>query len=441
MMGRKGKKTNPIQSHNASFADELNVFFGRFDTGECSTEVDRICSDIPLYENITLEEHEIAYCLSRTKLNKAPGPDGLNGRVLKDCVYQLTGVFTQLFQLLLSTRIVPNLWKVSTVVPVPKITGAKGLNDFRPISLTSVLGKCMERVIMRHLMYFVSDVLDPLQFAYKKARGTDDAVLTLYNSVAEHVQLTSNYARIFFLDFTSAFNTMKIHILIQRLIDLGVNGGLIWWIKDFLSNRPQRVAINGKLSGIITLNTGAPQGAILSPILFSLYINEYKIKNEGFSLLKYADDMALVGLMKVGENTDSICKKAHQRLHLIRRLNHFGVSKIILEMVYKNFVESILVFNMTSWYGNLTVVNKARLSKIVIEASKIIGKTQRHLNDLYRGKSKEKALKIVGDVSHPLHSKFQLLPSGRRYRQPRVIRKVYQLSFVPNVVKILNGND
>lgn len=233
MMGRKGKKTNPTQFHNASFADELNVFFGRFDTGECSTEVDRICSDIPLYENITLEEHEIAYCLSRTKLNKAPGPDGLNGRV-KDCVYQLTGVFTQLFQLLLNTRIVPNLWKVSTVVPVPKITGAKGLNDFRPISLTSVLGKCMERVIMRHLMYFVSDVLDPLQFAYKKARGTDDAVLTLYNSVAEHVKLTSNYARILFLDFTSAFNTMKIHILIQRLIDLGVNGGLIWWIKDFL---------------------------------------------------------------------------------------------------------------------------------------------------------------------------------------------------------------
>lgn len=66
-------------------------------------------------------------------------------------------------------------------------------------------------------------------------------------------------------------------------------------------NRPQRVAINGKLSGIITLNTGAPQGAILSPILFSLYINENKIKNEGFSLLKYADDMALVGLMKVGD--------------------------------------------------------------------------------------------------------------------------------------------
>lgn len=61
------------------------------------------------------------------------------------------------------------------------------------------------------------------------------------SAVAEHVQQTSNYARILFLDFTSAFNTMKIHILMQRLIDLGVNGGLIWWIKDFLSNRPQRV--------------------------------------------------------------------------------------------------------------------------------------------------------------------------------------------------------
>lgn len=75
-------------------------------------------------------------------------------------------------------------------------------------------------------------------------------------------------------------------------------------------------------------------------------------------------------------------------------------------MVCKNFVESILIFNMTLWYGSLSIVNRVKLSKIVNEASKIIGKTQKQLNDLYRRKVKQKALKIVEDVSHPLHGEF-----------------------------------
>lgn len=116
LMGRKGKKMNPTHSYDASFAGKLNVFFDRFDTGECSCEFNGICSEIPLYDNITLEEHEIAYCLSCIKPNKAPGPDGLNEQVLKDCVYQLTRVLTQLFQLLLKT--VPNLWKILIVIPI-----------------------------------------------------------------------------------------------------------------------------------------------------------------------------------------------------------------------------------------------------------------------------------------------------------------------------------
>lgn len=84
-----------------------------------------------------------------------------------------------LFQLLLNTRTVPNLRKVSTAAPIPKKLGVKQLTDFRPIVLTSILGKCTEKEIMRHLINTVSNDLDPLRCAYKKSKGADDGVLTI----------------------------------------------------------------------------------------------------------------------------------------------------------------------------------------------------------------------------------------------------------------------
>ena len=94
---------------------------------------------------------------------------------------------------------------------------------------------------------------------------------------------------------------MQIHTLLQRLIDIGVNGGIVHLVRDFLSDRPQQVRVNDTLSDITVLNTGAPQGTILSPLLFSLYTNEFQLDQEMFQLYKYADDMALVALLKKGD--------------------------------------------------------------------------------------------------------------------------------------------
>ena len=220
--------------------------------------------------------------------------------MLKVCAYQLKGVLTKLFQLLLQTCTVPKSWKLSNIVPVPKKPVATELNDFGHIALTSILCKSMERVVSKHITSSVSCSLDYLQFAYKSNRSTDDATVTLFNIIAKHLQVTNHYARVLFIDFTSAFNTMQIHILLQRLVDLGVNGGIIHWVRDFLSNRPQRVRFSNTVSEEIVLNTGAPQGTILSPLLFSIYTNEFKIHHDHFRLLKYTDDMALVALLKRG---------------------------------------------------------------------------------------------------------------------------------------------
>jgi len=183
---------------------------------------------------------------------------------------------------------------MSYIVPIPKRSGATELKDFRPIALTSILGKCFERVISKYITASISNSLDHLQFAYKIRRGTDDATVTMFHTMAKHLQAPSHLARALFIDFTSAFNSMQIHTLLQRLIDIGVNGGII-------SDRPQQVLVNNNRSDILVLNTGAPQGTILSPLLFSIYTNEFQLDQENFRLFKYADDMALVALLKRGD--------------------------------------------------------------------------------------------------------------------------------------------
>ena len=125
------------------------------------------------------------------------------------------------------------------------------------------------------------------------------------------------------------------------------------------------------------------------------------------------------------ENTEHIFKTCNQRLHLLRKLNSFGVSKNIMETVYKNLIEGILTFNMAMWYGNLNVKGKTKLQRIVNLASKIIGKRQKQLSCIYEIIIRKKAIKIAHDPSHPLFREFDLLPSGGRYRVPRHSRNIF----------------
>ena len=139
-------------------------------------------------------------------------------------------------------------------------------------------------------------------------------------------------------------------------------------------------------------------------------------------------------------HVDSVCKKANQRLYLLRKLKYFDVRQDILEMVYRSLVESILTFNIVTWFGNLSVKDRARLTRVVNLAGKIIGRTQKPLTDIYHQATKRKAVKIISDPVHPLHSSFQLLPSGRRFRVPLAKRNMHRRSFCLVALHLLNAS-
>ena len=142
--------------------------------------------------------------------------------------------------------------------------------------------------------------------------------------------------------------------------------------------------------------------------------------------------------LSFNDNVVYVYKKAQQRLYLLRKLRSFGVSSHVVESVYR-CLESDLSFNIVTWYGNLSVKNRARLARVVNTASKIIGVEQKQLCDLYHLSVCRKSLSILHDKTHPLNFCFQHLPSGRRLKVPVAKKNVYKKSFIPTAVSVLNA--
>ena len=148
---------------------------------------------------------------------------------------------------------------------MPKEAKATCLNDYRPVALTSVAMKCFERLVMAHINTSIPETLDPLQFAYRTNRSTEDAISIALHTALSHLDKRNTYVRMLFIDYSSELNTIVPTKLITKLNTLGLNTSLSNRILDFLMGRPQGVRVGNTTSATLILNTGAPQGCVLSP--------------------------------------------------------------------------------------------------------------------------------------------------------------------------------
>lgn len=303
--GYESKSSLPEPENVMSFVNDLNKFYARFDSINFSDECAEVLRliDNRHCENIVLSNEDVLAALNTAKTGKAFGPDRIYGKVVKSCKRELVKPMKRLFQFSLDKSVVPTEWKTSEIVPAPKCKIPIGENDLRPIALTSVLIKCFEVIVKKSLSNEVKHLLHILQFAYKEKRCVDDAITILLENVGSHLDKSKTYSRILFIDFSSAFNTIQPHILLRKLYNMGVNSYLIKWIYSYLTERPQFVRFNGIRSDVIVTNTGAPQGCVLSPILFTLYTNDCVSSSEGCTILKYADDTVIIG--NISENNEA----------------------------------------------------------------------------------------------------------------------------------------
>ena len=290
--------------------NSLNDFFGRFEAHN-STPAQK-STPPPDDQVLSLSPASVRRTLSRINARKAAGPDDIPGRVLKDCAEELTDVLTDIFNISLCQAAVPTCFKDTVIIPVPKKAVPSRFNDYRPVALTPIIMKCFERLVMQRIKSILPPALDPYQFAYRANRSTEDAISSALHSALTHLDTKNSHVRMLFIDFSSAFNTIIPQQLIQKLDRLGVNTSLCNWLLDFLTGRPQAVRVGRNTSSTITLNTGAPQGCVLSPLLFTLLTHDCTPTHSTNVLVKFADDITVVGL--IHNNDESNYREEVSRL-------------------------------------------------------------------------------------------------------------------------------
>ena len=178
------------------------------------------------------------------------------------------------------------------------------LNDYRPIALTSVVMKCFERLIKTFITSSLPVTLDPLQFAYRPNRSTDDAIAHILHTTLSHLDTRKGaYVRLLFIDYNSAFNTIAPSKLVTKMRDLGLHSSLCRWVLNFLTDRSQGVRVGNHMSPPLPLNTGALQEYVLSPLLYSLYTYDCVATLDSNIMVKFADDTSVVGLISNNDET------------------------------------------------------------------------------------------------------------------------------------------
>ncbi|KAK3561941.1 hypothetical protein QTP86_019064 [Hemibagrus guttatus] len=237
---------------------------------------------------------------------------------------QLADVFTDIFNISLSSTVVPTCLKTTTVIPMPKKSAVSCHNDYCPVALTPIIMKCFERLVMRQIKDLLPPSLDPMQFACHPNRSTVDAITTTLHLALTHLDNKDSYVRMLFIDYSSAFNTIIPQHLTEKLSLLGINTSLCNWILDFLTGRPQSVRIGNSTSSATTLNTGAPQGCVLSPLLFTLLTHDCAAMHSSNHIVKFADDMTVASL--ISKNDESAYREEVQRLTAWCKANNLSLN-------------------------------------------------------------------------------------------------------------------
>lgn len=367
LTGQNGKQDHSTISNPTTFANSLNTFYSRFDITDysavCNELLNALPSDLPTTPPFT--EVDVRQELSRCKIGKAMGPDGIPARVLKLCAMELSPVLYSIMHESYSTARWPTLWKKSTIIPLPKKPRPSELNHYRPVALTPIASKCYEKLILRTILSTVNPQLDKHQFAYKARRGTKDAVVCLLHSLLQHLEVSGNSAAVLFVDLSSAFNTIQRHQMIKKLLKLNVAPHCIHLIHSFLSNRPQAVRIGSVTSDTTITNTGAPQGCVLSPFLYTLYTNDCISPSTITTYYKYSDDTAILALLNdytsIAAYHDTISHFTHWCTDNFLHLNFEKTKELVFNApslsrisIHGNMIEQVEKFK----YLGLTLDNK-----------------------------------------------------------------------------------
>lgn len=261
--------------------------------------------NLPIYNNldsIDITVQEVSDILVNLNVNKAHGPDHLSPYLLKEGALLLARPLSILFNRSLQQGHFPSTWKDASITPIYKKDAKSSPSNYRPISLLDPLGKVMERCIHKHIYNYISEnrLLTPFQSGFIPNDSTTYQLLHTYHTFCEAVD-SGKEVRAVFCDVSKAFDRVWHRGLLYKLSCFGFSDLILNWFSSYLSGRRQRVILSGSVSEWMLVNAGVPQGSILGPLLFLIFINDI-VCDINSSIRLFADDTSLYIIVENPQN-------------------------------------------------------------------------------------------------------------------------------------------
>jgi len=248
--------------------------------------------------NVVFWPSKVKKQLLKLDPNKAAGPDDIPALVLKKAAPELATPLARLFQLCFNNGYMPAQWKSANVIPCYKKGDKHTPSNYRPISLLPIISKVMEKLVSRKMWKHLNNnkLISNKQFGFRAGHSTSDALTYVSQRLTNSLN-NREEARVICLDISRAFDRVWHPGVLAKLAALGFSGTLLKWLTDYLHDRSLKVVLNGRSSGVKSINAGVPQGSILGPLLFLIFIDDISDNLNNQSIL-YADDSTIMAFIK-----------------------------------------------------------------------------------------------------------------------------------------------
>ena len=284
-------------------------------------DLDQRCNFDCVMNDSHFAPHIILKRIKQMEPHKSVGVDGIHPLVIKKCSDKFASILSKIFTISFNTSIVPDTWKLANITSIFKKGCKLDPANYRPISLTAVPCKMMERIVrdtmLQHLMD--NNLIANEQHGFVKYKSCLTNLLETLD-ILSNAMNNGHAVVLIFLDFAKAFDKVCHNSLFKKLSKYGFNGKILSWLKSFLSNRKQRVVLGQNMSGWRDVTSGIPQGSCIGPLLFVIFINDMPdvVKH----ILKlFADDSKLISIIKNHNDLSSIQKDLDSLVDWSRRWN------------------------------------------------------------------------------------------------------------------------
>ena len=348
-------------------------------------------------------------CCQNLNPHKATGPDGISPRILKELAPELAPILSFIYQTSLNTGKLPQDWKTANISPIFKKGDRVKASNYRPVSLTSVACKLLEHVIHSHIMkYFdAHNVLTPQQHGSRQAHSCETQLIQTVHDFTTSLN-NNTQTDVVIMDFSKAFDVVPHNRLLLKLSQYGIDGSINRWIGSFLKGRKQRVVIGGDHSNWATVDSGVPQGTVLGPLLFLVYINDLP-QNINSTVRLFADDCVIYKEIKSSQDADILQKdletlSAWEKLWQMKfnsdkcYVLRISASRSPLITNYK-LGDSILQETKTHTYLGVDIQHDLKwnthINRITASASRTLGFVRRNLSSCNKETKKAAYIALV----------------------------------------------